>query len=335
MQPVPPRILFLPASGPGVGGGHVLRCLALAQALEARGAVVAFGVEAEGGRLLMRFAPGAATLQGTPQVAEDWGAETVVFDDYGRDAQGEATFERGGRLIVAIDDLADRPHRATLLIDPTYGRDPSAYSSLLPPGSQVLAGAEYALLRREFANASPRPSGTTVQRLFIGFGLADPGGVTARAVGALLPALPACAFDVVVGAGASSVPNLQELAEREPRLTLHIETDRAADLMAAADLAIGGGGASTWERFRLALPSVCVVVADNQRALAHALSQAGAQLTIEADDPAFEVTLTEAVLRLASEPDLRAELASNGAALCDGRGAERAAAAILAAISRR
>ena len=329
MQPPRPRILFLPSSGEGVGGGHVLRCLALAQALEDAGATIAFGVKAEGARLLDRFAPAVPRVAASPQAADDWRADTVVVDGYDRSAADEATLETPGRLLVAIDDLADRPHRATLLIDPSYGRDPSDYARLLPQGARVLAGSAYALLRREFADAVPRARGGAVQRVFVSFGLADPGGVTARAVAALLPALPKCAFDLALGAGALSLPGLSALAEREPRLTLHVETDRAAALMAAADLAVGAGGASTWERFRLGLPSVCVVVADNQRRLAQALSDAGAQVTLEADEEGFEERLAEEVVRLASDQALRRAFADTGRALCDGRGAERVAAAIL------
>ena len=40
--PANPRILFFADAGSAVGGGHVMRCLTLAQALKARGVVCGF-----------------------------------------------------------------------------------------------------------------------------------------------------------------------------------------------------------------------------------------------------------------------------------------------------
>ncbi len=312
----------------------MLRSLALARALEAKGAACAFATGAEGARLLDRFAPGWTAVGTEPADADAWGADAVVFDAYDVDAAGEAPFARPFRLVAAVDDLADRPHAASLLIDPSFGRDPAAYEGLLRSGAEVLAGPCYALLRPEFAAAGPVPVRERVERVFVSFGLADPKGVTGRTVADLLPALPGVAVDVALGAGAGSLGDLRRLAVAEPRLTLHVETDRAAALMARADLAVGAGGASTWERCVLGLPSVCVIVADNQRALAHALADADVQVALEGEAPGFEAALTRAVVALAADPGRRSALARAGRALCDGRGAGRAAEAILGAIRR-
>jgi UDP-2,4-diacetamido-2,4,6-trideoxy-beta-L-altropyranose hydrolase len=336
----PARVLLLPASGPGVGGGHVLRCLALAAALREAGAACAFAAAPEGLRLLSRFGQSLGKSLDVQAIARDaplaeladaYAANAVVIDDYGVDAAGEAGLATPTRLLAAVDDLANRPHAATLLIDPSQGRDPAAYASLLPPGARVLAGPAYALLRPAFVDAAPISVRPKVGRVFVGFGLADPGGITARAVEVLLMALPDVAFDVAVGGAAQSLPALQALAVLAPRLHLHVEAPDVAGLMARADMAVGAGGGSTWERARLGLPSVCVIVADNQRELARDLAAEGAQLTLEAGDPAFDAVLAAAACRLAMEADLRARLSQNSRALCDGQGARRAARAILQA----
>lgn len=332
------RVLFLPASGPGVGGGHVLRGLALAAELMQRGVTCAFAVEAEGARLLTRFGPGLgvevlAWGDGLAAIADGWNADAVVIDDYRRGAEGEVGLGAGSRLLIAVDDLADRPHLADLLIDPSHGRDPSDYAALLPAHARVLAGADYALLRPDFARAEPIVVRPGVQRVFVGFGLADPAGVTLRAVRALIPALPETHFDVAVGAAAESLPGLRVLADAEPRLDLHVESDRVAEVMSRADMAVGAGGASTWERFRLGLPSLCAIVADNQRALSLDLARQGFQLAVDSAASDFEARLAAMARGLAADEPMRRRLSEAGRRLCDGQGARRAAAAIAEAVA--
>ena len=333
----PTRVLFLPASGEGVGGGHVLRCLALAQALRAAGAVCVFCVESAGARLVERFGEG---VEGMPRdrplaaIAEDVAADAVVVDDYGLAADGEAGLPSARRLLAVIDDLADRPHRADLVIDPGYGRTPADYAPLLPPHARVLAGPRYALLRPAFAQAQPIALRSAVHRAFVSFGLADPGGITARAATALLHALPDVHFDLALGAAAQSLPRLRRMAQAEPRLHLHVEADTAA-LMAGCDMAVGAGGSSTWERAVLGLPSLSVIVADNQSALARALAAKGAQLTLDAADPDFDAVLARSAVGLAGDMALRRRLAQTSRGLCDGQGARRAAAAMLQAVGAR
>ena len=105
-------------------------------------------------------------------------------------------------------------------------------------------------------------------------------------------------------------------------------TDVAA-LMGAADLAIGAGGGSTWERAALRLPTLAVIVAENQRRMIERLAQDGGLLSVDLDQPDFETALAAAYDRL-QDAGLRRKLADRAAALCDGQGADRVAQALLA-----
>lgn len=82
----------------------------------------------------------------------------------------------------------------------------------------------------------------------------------------------------------------------------------------------------------MGLPSILVVLADNQAELAERLAAADAVLALDAREPDFETRLVEAWRRLTGDGELRARLAANAARLCDGRGAERAAEALLALV---
>jgi spore coat polysaccharide biosynthesis predicted glycosyltransferase SpsG len=313
----PPRILFVCDAGPGVGGGHVMRCLTLAGALAAKGAICAFLRTPETVDILGRYAPG---LPLADDVAR---ADLVVLDSYRMSPAVEQAWRARAERLAVIDDLA-RPHDADLVLDPSFGRSPSDYGAPV-----VLAGPAYALVRPEFVArraAALARRGEPARRCLVSLGLTDVGGITGR----VAAALGACGLvlDVVVGAGAPSLPVLESLAAGGA-IALHVDAGDMTGLIERADIAVGAGGSSVWERACLALPAVTLILADNQRDMAMKLDEAGATLALDARWPGLEGRLRDAVGRLVADDGLRAGLSARSAELCDGLGAERAAEALL------
>ena len=346
MEPQPqPRVLFIADAGPKVGGGHLMRCLTLAAALAQRGAACAF-VDHPGAAAMLdafaeprmtRLAVGELDVHAARQVAADWAADAVVVDHYGVACAQEQALQAPGRLMAVIDDLADRPHDCDLLLDPGLGRDASSYAGLIPTRATALTGPDYALVRPEFAALRPaslerRRQGAPVQRLLIALGLTDLEAITARVVEAVIPVADGLELDVVVGRGAASLPALAALSGDNPRLQVYVETTGMGALMAAADLAVGAGGSSTWERACLGLPSLNLVLADNQRGLAVELERRGASVLLEASNSRLGERLRAEVAALRVDGSRREALSEASARLCDGRGAERAAEALLGRI---
>jgi spore coat polysaccharide biosynthesis predicted glycosyltransferase SpsG len=114
-----------------------------------------------------------------------------------------------------------------------------------------------------------------------------------------------------------------------PSLRLHVDAADMAGLAAAADVAVGAGGSSAWERACLGLPAVTLILADNQRDLAWRMDADGLTLAVEVQAPDFEGRLGEAFLRLSRDGALRAAMSGRLAELCDGLGGARAAEAML------
>ena len=338
-----PRILFVADAGPQVGGGHVMRSLTLARALVAEGASVAFAATQATDALLDAFAPETPrrpTLSTTPQdLAQALAGEAfeaVVFDHYGLAEADHRTLAQG-RPVLVVDDLADRPLGADLVVDAGPARTAEDYAALLPPGAELLLGPAHAAVRPEFAarrDAALARRGEPVRRILVSMGLTDLGGVTARVVERLRPRVGDVALDVVLGAGAQSLPGLSRIARHDPRIVLHVETPHMARLTAEADLAVGAPGSSTWERCVLGLPTVLVVLADNQKPAADALAAREAAFVVAADAADFDSAFDRAVTRLLIDPELRRGLATRSAALCDGQGAWRTARAFLDRIAR-
>jgi UDP-2,4-diacetamido-2,4,6-trideoxy-beta-L-altropyranose hydrolase len=343
-----PRILFLADAGPAVGGGHVMRCLTLAQALRRAGAECAFAatpavagvldVFAGAGiaRLRLAEAEPALLVAGAAEAAVSWRADVVVVDHYRVDAAMEQALGKG-RHLMAMDDLRRR-HACDLLLDSNLDRAASDY-----PGLEALIGPDFALVRplfvaRREAALARRSEALAPRRLLVSLGLTDVGGITGRVMAALGDDLGDLEVDVVLGAAAVSVAAIEALAARDERIRLHVDSQQMAELTAAADLAIGAGGSSTWERCCLGLPTITVVLADNQRANAEALAGQGASLVLDAGDTplplptgeVFQSRLRETFLRMAEDEGLRTDMTRAAAALCDGQGAERVAARLLA-----
>ena len=311
-----------------------MRCLALADALRNRGARCDFACGPDGAALITRFSNAGYPVRSLTAGWAD-GADVVVFDSYRIDAVTEVQARAAGCTVAVIDDLADRPHDCDLLVDPGYGRAPGDYAGRVPPGAILLTGPTYALLRPAFAALADadadgrRDRSGPVRRVFISFGLSDPGGVALRAYDALRSRLRALTVDLALAVDADSLPGLRQRAAQDPNLQLHVNATRVEALMAAADLAIGGGGGATWERAALRLPSLAVIVAENQREIITRMAANHCLLALSLDRPDFATALRAAYDQLL-DAGLRRALAESAADLCDGRGADRVAQALLA-----
>jgi UDP-2,4-diacetamido-2,4,6-trideoxy-beta-L-altropyranose hydrolase len=350
------RIVFRCDASNLMGGGHVMRCLTLAGALADAGAIVTFVAAAMPEPLIKRIADAGCDLkrvaasaemerdasgwESPPQSAEaqladasstgaavgeaDW----VVVDHYLLDATWHSAARGFAQRVAVIDDLANRSYDCDLLLDQTCGRLAEDYSGLVAGGTRILAGATYALLRPEFASERPaaldrRQAGGPVQRILVSMGTVDPDGTTAGIVEQLLAIAPECAVDAVTGTEPVGLNRLQELATRHPNLAIHVDTNRMAELMRDADLAVGAAGTTTWERCCLGLPTVAVVLADNQRLAADNLEQAAAVVRTDC------LEAVPALVRgLLDDKELRLRMIAAAAAVTDGLGAERLAAAM-------
>jgi UDP-2,4-diacetamido-2,4,6-trideoxy-beta-L-altropyranose hydrolase len=322
-------ILFVCDAGPAVGGGHVMRCLTLAAALAQRGVETAFLASPAVEAVLAAFAPSMRRAEA------DGGFTALAIDHYGLAADDHRRLA-GGRPTLVIDDLANRRLAADLVLDSGPSRTAADYAGLVPDPARLLIGPAYAPVRPQFAQLREaallrRDEQQPVRRLLVSMGLTDVGGVTAEVLRRLLPGLGGIAVDVAVGGQAPSLPWLLQLAEADERITVHVDTPDMARLTLQADAGIGAGGSTTWERCTLALPTLQVTLAENQRQAAAAVAASGAALVVDGLGPAFD----EAAARLLADAALRLRLAQAAARLCDGRGADRVADAVVEMLGAR
>ncbi len=299
-----------------IGIGHVMRCLTLADALRARGAQCSFLCRPHAGHLLDLVAQrghkaltlsephedinapvdlahaawlGASWADDAEQTKRalcgytmDW----LVVDHYALDARWEQALRPLAKRIMAIDDLADRPHACDLLLDQNLGRKEADYSSLLSSHTQTMIGPRFALLRPEFAKwralSLARRDPPQLQSLLITMGGVDKDNITGQVLFGLHKApLPSdLKISVVMGQHAPWLEQVHAQAILMPWQTqVHVAVSNMAELMANSDLAIGAAGSTSWERCCLGLPTIQIVLAANQLAIAEALAHSGATKT--------------------------------------------------------
>lgn len=342
------RALLVRADGNArIGLGHVMRCMAVADELKRVGVATTFlsralpdwveeRLRARGHAVrLLDLAEDSAEVEdaaATATVLAELEAIRVLLDHYGL-SQGWTNKLRSETdvKIAAFDDLVAEPRDVDLLVDPSPGRLASEYGALVPAGAVVLTGSAYAPLRPEFAlmrhkePASKRPAGKC--RVLISMGGVDPTGASLCCLDAL-DGRDDVTLTVVLG---STAPMLEEtrlrVAQMQTPTRLLLDRHDMAQLIQDSDLVIGAGGTSSLERCALGRASALVVLADNQINNAAQLARAEAAVVIPELTPD---TIRRTVEPLLRDRPRREAMGNKAAALCDGLGAPRVAAAVTA-----
>lgn len=221
----------------------------------------------------------------------DW----LVVDHYALDKRWQNRLRPHTQKIMVIDDLADREHDCDLLLDQNLGREEKDYTALAPSHCQFLIGPNYALLRPEFAQwretSLKRRQAGELNKVLISLGGVDKDNVTGQLLKALQQAnIPRdIEFTVILGA---ANPHLEHVKESAALLsnptTVLVGVNNMAELMASSDLAIGAAGVTSWERCCLGLPSIVLVLAENQRNGAQALAASKAAYVVSSTQKAIQ-----------------------------------------------
>jgi UDP-2,4-diacetamido-2,4,6-trideoxy-beta-L-altropyranose hydrolase len=330
-----------------MGTGHLMRCLALAQAWHDAGGRATFltacrlpalnsRLTAEGAQVEpIVVEPGSDDdAEQTREAARRLGAGWVVLDGYQFTGAFQRRVRGGGVRLLALDDYGHADHYAAdLVLNQNLQATDDLYQSR-EPYTGLLLGTPFALLRREFWKwcGWKREVPEAARKVLVTLGGSDPDGVTLTAIEALAqirwPGLEAV---VVVGGGNPRRGELEEAAHRyEAMIRLQSNVTDMAGLMAWADVAVAAGGTTTWERALLGLPSLIVVLAENQKDLAEASERVGIGWNLGPHQGLSVSTLADALRRLLADASARAAMARRGPERVDGQGAARVVVRLLA-----
>lgn len=343
-----------------IGTGHLVRCLTLAQALSGAGAQVRFVTRPHDLPVSDRIRAAGFEVAELPPASDPSGSEAsdysawlgvseqldaeqslaaiegddvdlLVVDHYGLTATWESRLAQVCGSILVVDDLANRAHAADVLVDQNLRADGAdAYDPLVPDGCRVLSGPSYALIRDEYVRARrPWRGSERASRVFVSLGGVDDLAlidVILRGLAGLADQLETA--DLVVADPAAVRAAMGGTGAVLP-LRLHGPQPHLAGLMAKADLAIGAGGGTTWERLCVGLPSIVASRADNQRRGTGELARFGAVVDLGDAAELTSAAVRDAVQGLVASGQQRRQMRELGQALVDGRGRARVVESVM------
>jgi UDP-2,4-diacetamido-2,4,6-trideoxy-beta-L-altropyranose hydrolase len=324
-----------------IGTGHVMRCLALAQAwlghtsnttaVFAMNSVIPALVKRlddEGIRVEHLSAPSGskADASATANLAIAFSSEWIVVDGYAFGAEYQKVLKDAGLKLLLIDDYGHAQHYyCDLLLNENINPRDDWYRRR-ESYTVLLLGTRYAMLRREFWKWAgwSREVRTRASRVLVTMGGADPADVTGLVLEAL-ELLPLENLEARVVVGAAN-PHHQRMSERvarsEGKVELLTAITNMPEMMAWADVAVSAAGTTLWELLFMQLPTIAVAIAENQRSSALGLGEMGAVQTLELSTLRAS-SLAAGIQSLMHSVDLRHGMAQGGTQIVDGHGTER------------
>ena len=350
------NIVFRVDASSQIGIGHFMRCLTLADTLKVQGAQICFicrrlpeylqSLLLDRGYDFVALECSKSETCVVEQVDFPWLGvsqendardsifaisdrtwDWLIIDHYALDSRWEKMLRPYAESIMVIDDLANRYHDCDVLLDQNYSKEGlGRYSGLVPDVCRLLCGPNYALLRPEYIEYRKelRIRDGKIRKILVFFGGSDPQNMTGMALEALNhPNLKHLKIDVVIGSSNPHFKSIEQQARHRSLVTLHAPRPHLADLMANADLALGAGGATTWERMCLGLPAVVVSMADNQLPGTEALATAQLTYYLGQSSELTHESISTAVIELTAKAKELAEVSFQNQLVVDGLGALR------------
>jgi UDP-2,4-diacetamido-2,4,6-trideoxy-beta-L-altropyranose hydrolase len=327
-----------------IGGGHVTRCLALADELVSRGWTVAFCATKETFEVVPELAafPGSTSVdhldeRGADQMRRHWaeGASVLVVDHYGLGASYEVAVRDFARIILVVDDFPSREHRSDVLVDTTLGRCASEYTGLF--SGVALCGVDYALLRQPFRAtralmSGPKRSENASSRTVVSLGLTDPDNATGFVLDSIRGLVDK--VDIVLGERAPHRQRIAELADRTPGWRFHTQLPAAemAALLAEADWVVGAAGSSAYERCCLGKPTFLLQTAENQSGNVAALVEEGVARALGIFGKVSVSATRQVILQSLADWEGMERMGEKAANLVDGNGVIRVVNAVETAL---
>jgi UDP-2,4-diacetamido-2,4,6-trideoxy-beta-L-altropyranose hydrolase len=333
-------LVFRADAGTSIGTGHVMRCLALAQAWQDAGGQSVFAsnmmpipleatllsetIHVEHIQSLMGSRADATELATITQANH---AQWVVIDGYHFGAEYQRIIKSSGLNLIFLDDNAHSEH---YFADYILNQNIHAHQSLYPhceSYTKLLLGTDYVLLRRQFLKHRnwKRTIPDVAKNILITLGGSDPNNVTVKAIHALQQIdLDGLTANVVVGAHHPYINSLESALQTSPQtIQLMKNVEDMPQLMMWADVAVSGGGITSLEAAFMGLPSILLVLADNQKASAQTMSRQSICTTPDHANDYEDDQIYQALTALLFDRNLRETYSRNASNLVDGNGTSR------------
>ena len=333
-------LVAIRANGGGrIGLGHIRRCLTLATALQDQGADVSFFVNREPGRpdlfvsqhgfeVIAVEQDEARDLEQTQVGLDTIGAQALIIDSYDVCQQ---TLERLALPVaLLVDHLPQSPLPTDLLINGTPNAPEMGCAAL--PRTKLLLGASYLLLRKEFGAVPQHVIRRTIERVLVTTGGSDSFNLSPGLIRVVQETFEPVAIDVVVGPyfPSQTVAQLNQCETDSENIVLHRDPSNIRELMLNCDIALTGGGQTTYELAATGTPTIAIRLARNQTDNLQGLAERDTLVWVsDVEDESRDEKVRQALLTVAQDVPLREKMSRMGREIVDGHGASRVAREIL------
>jgi UDP-2,4-diacetamido-2,4,6-trideoxy-beta-L-altropyranose hydrolase len=337
-----PAVVLRADAYPEIGTGHLMRMLALGQALADEGAGVIFityctsaglvdRLRLEGFELHLLDAPYPESSPSMISILlEKYPGAWVVLDGVQFDGRAVKMIKDAGRRVLLFDDMAaNGPYEADIVVNQNLHAHDLVYECA--GATALLLGSRYVILRREFAKYRNRPvvrnqeidTPARAKNVIAALGGADPQNLTLKALQAVLD-VPDIAITAVVGAGNPNLQSILKLAsDAGGRLRVLHDVREMSAVMAAADMAVSSGGTTVWELCFMGLPAVVGRIAPIEDYLINGLNRRGIFTDAGWYSDASRADISRAVESMAADAGLRLKMSQTARQVVDGLGAGR------------
>lgn len=352
-------IFFRTDASNKIGKGHVTRCLKLASAMRMRGAECYFICRKHEGNLIKKIKQekfkvyvlnnlkniekekiNNSNLVHSKWLGVDWKtdakdtimalgsnkADLIVVDHYALDSRWEQKLRPHTKKIMVIDDLNDRNHDCDFLLNQNLGSSGDLYKNLIPKDCYQFYGPNYALLDPVYQHARSKLKSRSrkISRILIYFGS---GKDTIRLIEDILitlnePKLLDLKIDIVIDDNIKNLSKIHKILKVKKNIKIHSSLSDLAVLMSNADIAIGAGGSTTWERCCLGLPTILVVSAINQKLIGESMHRAGAAVVLNKNKDLIS-KIKKAIFLFLDNRVLYSQMSKKAFSICDGKGINR------------
>ncbi len=346
-------MVFIRADGnPVIGMGHVMRCLAIAAAMEEKPVFVTACAECrpiieEGGYRAVVLPTDYREMEEEPDFLEKIVAEAAGRTGAAAEAGAAASGERPVFLVDSYQVTEEYFRRLKNLaavacledLGISYPVDLLVNYNLYAPklnyaeGLRTLVGTAYVPLRQEFAKACSRERQVRerVEHVLITTGGGDPFFAAAGFLDAFLKEGQeegGTVFHVVSGPMNKFAGELKARYGENPRVSIHERVTDMKSIMEQCDVALTAAGSTVYELCSMGIPIICFYFAENQRQGAECLAEQTDIVNAGNYAGKAEETLQKALAafrRCVREPGYRSLLGKQERRLVDGQGARRIA----------
>ena len=288
------NFFFRADASASIGAGHVMRCIALAQALQDQGREITFvsrcdsdplkqRMRDEGFSLIPvdRICPDPSDLKNTLSILKNHITDQktwLVLDGYHFTPEYQKAIREEGFRLLVIDDMNHLPHyHANILLNQNiHARDLNYHCD---EDTTLLLGTSYVLLRREFLKYRnfKRQIPDRAKNVLVTLGGSDPDNVTLNVIEALKLLKD---LDISVRIIIGPANPRQEFLHRSLdsvrfAAEVLVNPNNMPELMAWADIAISAGGSTCWELAFMGVPIIALILTDNQKAVAEGIAKEG------------------------------------------------------------